>query len=150
MERLEPANQECAREILEVVPMVMRTIRRQLRKHGAQVLSVPQFRTLGYINRRKGASLSEVADHIGLTLPSMSVLVDGLVERGYVTRKTHQDDRRRITLMLTSRGETTLRAARAETAEYISLCLSQLPQTDRNVIHKAMRTLKEVFPEEGD
>jgi len=150
MERLEPANQECAREILEVVPMVMRTIRRQLRKHGAQVLSVPQFRTLGYVNRRKGASLSEVADHIGLTLPSMSVLVDGLVERGYVTRRTHQDDRRRITLMLTSRGETTLRAARAETAEYLSQGLSQLPQTDSNVIHKAMRTLKEVFPEEGD
>jgi DNA-binding MarR family transcriptional regulator len=150
MERLEPANQECAREILEVVPMVMRTIRRQLRKHGAQFLSVPQFRTLGYVNRRKGASLSEVADHIGLTLPSMSVLVDGLVERNYVTRKTHPDDRRRMNLMLTARGETTLRVAREETAEYISQHLSHLPQTERNMIHKAMRTLKEVFPEEGD
>ncbi|HUK29121.1 MAG TPA: MarR family transcriptional regulator [Candidatus Acidoferrales bacterium] len=150
MERLEPAKQDCAQEILEAVPMVMRTIRRQLRKHGAQVLSVPQFRTLGFLNRRKGASLSEVAEHIGLTLPSMSVLVDGLVERNYVTRKTHQDDRRRVTLMLTTRGETTLRAAREGTAEYISQRLSRLTQNERNEIRKAMRTLKEIFPEEGE
>ena len=43
----------------------MRVIRGQLRKHGAKEMSVPHFRTLSYLNRHEGTSLSEVAEHIG-------------------------------------------------------------------------------------
>ena len=76
MERSASAEEQCAREILDTVPVVMRMIRKELRKRGARVLTVPQFRTLAFVNRRKGASLSEAAEHIGLTLPSVSTLVD--------------------------------------------------------------------------
>ncbi len=70
---------ECAREIIETVPIVMRVIRGKLREHGAVEMSVPHFRTLTFIYNNNGASLSDVAEHIGLSLPAMSTLVDGLV-----------------------------------------------------------------------
>ena len=76
----------CAQEILEVVPAVMLAIRAELRRHRTADLSVPQFRTLAFIDRQADASLSDVAEHIGLTLPSMSKIVDGLVTRKFVTR----------------------------------------------------------------
>lgn len=103
---------ECTREVLESVPSVMRVIRSELRKHRARELSVPQFRTLNFLSRNKGASLSEVAEHIGLTLPSMSTLVDGLVTRNFAVRRTHPHDRRRVTLELTNSGQMILRSAR--------------------------------------
>jgi MarR family transcriptional regulator for hemolysin len=149
MQRLASQEEDCAREILETVPVVMRMIRKELRKRGARVLSVPQFRTLAFVNRKKGASLSEAAEHIGLTLPTMSALVDGLVTRGYVTRKTHPDDRRRMNLVLTDRGETTLRVAREGTLTEFSQRLKRLPQNERSEVIRAMRTLRELFPEEG-
>jgi len=149
MQRLTSQEEQCAREILETVPVVMRMIRKELRKHGARVLSVPQFRTLGFVNRKRGTSLSEAAEHIGLTLPTMSALVDGLVTRGYVTRKTHPEDRRRMNLVLTDRGETTLSVAREGTLAELSQRLKHLPQNERNEVIKAMRTLRELFPEEG-
>ena len=56
------------------------------------------------LNRNQGASLSEVAEHVGLTLPSVSKMVDGLVTRGLLTRATDPGDRRRLTLSLTPAG----------------------------------------------
>ncbi len=80
----------CAQEILDVVPVVMRSIRAEMRRHRTADLSVPQFRTLAFIDRNADASLSDVAEHIGLTLPSMSKIVEGLVVRKFVTRQTHR------------------------------------------------------------
>jgi DNA-binding MarR family transcriptional regulator len=147
MQRLQGAPDECAHEVLDVVPVAMRVIRKKLREHGTQLLTVPQFRTLLFIGSNKGASLSEVADHIGLTLPSMSALVDGLVTRNFVIRRAHRDDRRRVDLMLTERGETTARSARDATQDYLKERFSGLSETERITIVKGMRILRQIFSE---
>jgi DNA-binding MarR family transcriptional regulator len=136
---------DCAREVLEVVPVVMHAIRSELRKYGARELSVPQFRTLNFLSRHKGASLSEVADYIGLTLPSMSTLVDGLVIRNFAVRRTHPDDRRRMTLELTNRGQTTLRSARDATQDHLTELLESLSREDQNTVFESMRILRSIF-----
>jgi DNA-binding MarR family transcriptional regulator len=136
---------ECAHEVLDVVPMVFRVIRAELRKYGAKEMSVPQYRTLAFIYRNEGASLSEAGDYIGLTLPTMSVLVDGLVARGLVNRRTHPEDRRRMTLMLTESGRARLESARAATMANLKERLRQLPASDRATITLAMQILRELF-----
>ena len=141
---------ECAREVLDVVPLAMRAIRGQLRKHGAKELSIPNFRTLAYLNRHEGPSLSEVAERIGLSLSSMSELIDGLVIRGFVIRQTHPEDRRRMTLTLTNRGSTTLRRANEATANYLEKKLGQLSATERATVIEAMQVLKGVLTEAVD
>ncbi|HYB84434.1 MAG TPA: MarR family transcriptional regulator [archaeon] len=147
MQRVQGVPDECAHEVLDVVPLAMRVIRKKLREHGTQLLSVPQFRTLLFISRNQGASLSEVADHIGLTLPSMSALVDGLVARNFVVRRTHQDDRRRVDLKLTEKGEATLQSARKETQEYLKQRFTGLSEAERGAVVKGMRILRQVFSE---
>jgi len=147
MQRLQGAPDECAHQVLDVVPLAMRVIRKKLREHSAQLLSVPQFRTLLFISRNEGVSLSEVADHIGLTLPSMSALIDGLVTRDFVIRNTHRDDRRRVDLTLTERGETTLRSAMNATQDYLKERFSRLSETERATIVKGMKTLRRIFSE---
>ena len=139
---------ECAHQILDVVPLVMRVIRRDLRQHGAFEVSVPQFRTLGFLFKHEGASLSDVAEHIGLGLPAMSVLVDGLVSRGLVKRRTDQDDRRRMTLMLTESGRARMISAREATVAHLENILRQLSAEDRSTILHAMELLKELVSAE--
>jgi DNA-binding MarR family transcriptional regulator len=78
----------------------------------------------------------------------MSGLVDGLVTRGYVTRRTHPADRRKMNLMLTERGEKMLQVAREGAVTELSERLTRTQQTERATILRAMRTLREVFPEE--
>ncbi len=140
----------CAQEILEVVPAVMRSIRAEMRRHRAAELSIPQFRTLAYIDRNADASLSDVAEHIGLTLPSMSKIVDGLVNRKFVTRQTARDDRRRMTLALTARGLTALETSRAATRACLAEDLTALSDRQRDTIVQAMEILRPVFASQGE
>jgi len=140
----------CAQEILEVVPAVMRTIRAELRRHRTADLSVPQFRTLAFIDRNVDASLSDVAEHIGLTLPSMSKIVDGLVTRKLVTRQTHPIDRRRMILALTTRGQTALQSSRAATRACLAEDLAALSDRQRDTIVQAMEILRPLFTSQGE
>lgn len=143
-----PTPRETARELLEFAPLVMRTLRREIRERQALDLSVPQFRTLGYLHRHSGVSLSDVTEHIGLTLPSMSKLVDGLVERRLVSRQTFTDDRRRVMLALTPRGRALLEAAYASTQATVAERLASLNDEERMAVVRAMRLLHPLFSQE--
>jgi MarR family transcriptional regulator for hemolysin len=132
-------------ELLEVVPSIARAVREQMRRHRTADLSVTQFRVLAFLNRRAGASLSDVADHIGLTLPSMSKLIDQLVTRKYVIREYDTIDRRRVTLALTGRGRTILESARTATREFLTTRLEQCERGELETILAAMRILRPLF-----
>lgn len=145
MSNLPTSTKACARAVLEVVPLVMRTVRTEMRLHRAADLSVPQFRTLAFLNRQPGASLSAVAEHIGLTLPAMSTLVDGLVARVMVTRGPALGDRRRITLTLTHQGQATLEAANTAAEARLAERLAGLSAGDRQLVAQAMQVLRPLF-----
>jgi DNA-binding MarR family transcriptional regulator len=139
------APEESAREVLEVVPVVMREIRLQRRSQVSPSLTFPQFHALSFVSRNKGSSLSEVADHIGLTSPSASTLVDGLIERGMMTREEHPDDRRRIRLTVTGPGQKILETSTRGTIAYLEKKFGSVSADDREVIVKAMEILRSVF-----
>jgi DNA-binding MarR family transcriptional regulator len=134
----------CARQLLEVAPLVMRAIRAEMRAGGGN-LTVPQFRALAFVSRNPGASLSDVAEHMGLTLPSMSKLNDGLVARKLVTRVTATADRRRLVLAPTARGRALLESRRAATRVRLAERLAPLPAADRAVVSAAMHALQPIF-----
>jgi MarR family transcriptional regulator for hemolysin len=139
---------ETAHAVLEVVPMVMRTIRDQMRRSRSLNLSVPQFRALGFVRRHPGTSLSDVAEHVGLTLPSMCKLIDGLVDRKLMERRDHPSDRRRITLNLTAKGGELLQSARESTQESLAGNLSALQEDDCATVARAMQVLHKLFTHE--
>ena len=139
---------QCAREMLAVVPVIMRYIRSEMRKSRGSDLSVPQFRTLAYLTSNEGASLSNLAEYIGLTLPSASKLVDGLVARKLVQRKTCAEDRRRVTLTLTASGHAAWTAAYRAARSYLAQMMMSIPETDRETILRAMLILKPLFQTE--
>jgi DNA-binding MarR family transcriptional regulator len=120
-------------------------VRAEMRRHRAADLSVPQFRTLTFLSRQAGASLSQVAEHIGLTLPSMSSLVEGLVERKLILRNPHSVDRRRVTLTLTARGQSVLEAAHGATQAALAEKLAALSAQDRTIVVQAMLALRPLF-----
>ena len=136
---------ECARQILEAVPLVMHAIRQEMRSRRSSDLSVPLFRILVFLNRNTGASLSDIAERMGLTLPSVSKMVDGLVSRQLVTRRPDRIDRRRVTLALTTAGRTVMEAASAFTQTRLAERLAALSEPERSSVHQAMTALGAIF-----
>ncbi len=136
---------ECAREVLDGVPAVMRFIRARMRSSRAPGLSVPQFRSLVFIDRAAQAALGEVAEHLGLAPASVTKLVDGLEGRGLVQRGPSDKDRRRILLTLTAPGRRMMETARGEALDGLASILSALPAADRRTVSAAMRTIRRTF-----
>ena len=136
---------ECARQILQAIPMVMHAIRKEMRNYRGFDLSVPKFRVLIFLNRHEGASLSEIAEHMGLALPSMSKLIDGLVARDMVLRQMDPGDRRRVTLAPTALGRTAMQSALEATAARLAERLASLPSSERRTILEATQILESIF-----
>jgi DNA-binding MarR family transcriptional regulator len=66
-----------------------------------------------------GATVSELAAHLGMTRQAAGQLVDELVDKGYVERQPHPDDGRARLVVLTDRGWSCTRAAEQAAAETI-------------------------------
>jgi len=151
MQQLQPltcmpdSSEGCAAEILETVPTVMRFIRAQMRHHRGPELSVPHFRTLLYLGRHDGASLSALAEFLGLSLPAASRMVEGLVRKRFVVRRIPLRNRRLIALALSARGRRTVAAARQATERRLAEVVASIPPGQRAAIERALQALREMF-----
>ncbi|MER7185501.1 MarR family transcriptional regulator [Streptomyces hyaluromycini] len=66
-----------------------------------------------------GATVTELAVHLGVTKQAASQLVDEIVRRGYAERRPHPRDARARLIVLTERGWACTRAAEAAAAEVV-------------------------------
>ena len=146
-ERGETDAQMCARHALETVPLVMRAIRREMRAVTKEQLSVPQFRVLAFLGRNPGASLSAVAEHLGVKDATASAMVDRLVKRGLVGRGTHPVERRRLELGLTRTGVSLLELARGRARAYLAANLASASPEDLQALLQGLSVLRRFLSE---
>jgi len=72
-------------------------------------LTLPQYRVLVFLSVRDRPA-AHVAALLGVTPPTVTSVVDGLVARGLVARGSDPDDRRRVRLSITGAGTTAVTA----------------------------------------
>ena len=130
---------------MDNIPLLMRLLRTKFREKRIGDLSMAQFRTLGFVDSNQGASLSEAAGYIGVSLPSMSKLVEALVTRDLLTREVHGRDRRRISLALTGEGKRELDEAYRHTQSFFADKFSELTDHERDQIVEAIGIMKDLF-----
>jgi long-chain acyl-CoA synthetase len=82
-------------------------------------LTLAQFRILALIDAGDERS-TLLAERLAVAKPTITAVVDGLVERGFVAREAVVGDRRSIRVVLTPTGVAALRAAEAEMAETLA------------------------------
>jgi DNA-binding MarR family transcriptional regulator len=134
----------CAGELLEVAPLVSVWVRAAVRRRQPS-WSVPQMQALGFLRLNPGASLSELAAHLGVGLPTASTMVSRLVAMGQVDRRDDPAERRRTLLRLTPQGETQFETALAETRVELAERLRSLPSRDLTRICLALGVLRDLF-----
>jgi DNA-binding MarR family transcriptional regulator len=66
-----------------------------------------------------GATVTDLAVHLGVTKQAASQLVDELVRKGYAERRPHPEDARARLVVLTERGWGCTRAAEEAAAEAV-------------------------------
>jgi MarR family transcriptional regulator, transcriptional regulator for hemolysin len=103
-----PADREAlVRRATEVLEAAAEGIRRDLDHHAAAYgLSDAKLEVIEVLARREErACLCDLGDHLKVTRPNITKLVDGLQRVGLVERRPHPGDGRRVQAHLTPAGE---------------------------------------------
>lgn len=137
----------CAQHLMDVTPHIMQAVRHEMRRHRPSDYSVPEFRTLSYIERHRGTSLTEVAEHIGLSKPSLSKIVTRLEAQGSIKRRAAADDKRRHTLSLTAHGQRSLDQIEQAALRSVAGRLAGLEKEELGVVAHALELLRPAFVE---
>lgn len=138
----------CVRELMDTTPQIIQAIRVEMRLGRGSNLTIPQFRALRFIQSNVDPSLSDLAEFLGLTLPSVSRLVDGLVKQDLVIRHDSARDRRCLELEITSAGETIVNSARATAQVNLAKKLSGLSYQELQSVQQAMELLHPLFAQQ--
>ena len=88
-------------------------------------LTTPQLAVLELV--RVPCTVSTVAEHLGLSRPATSQMVQKLVERGFLVRSEGRTDRRERALLLSAPGEALLSAIADARAARFEAALSAVP-----------------------
>jgi DNA-binding MarR family transcriptional regulator len=137
------ASLACAREVLDVVPLLMREIRSEMRQSAPAALSVSSFRALIFAHANAGSSVTELAAHLGVTLPTASVAVDKLTARGLMLAPRGGGGQRRRTLYLSAQGERVVRRAMEHTVNALGARLQSLPVGRLETLQRCLAELSD-------
>ncbi len=132
-----------ARDIVEIVPLVMRVLAAELRKSGDN-LSPAHLRTLTLLHSQD-CSLGELAELEQVTSATISRSVATLVERGWVRRVRSQSDRRVVLAELTPRGESVLKDLQNRARARVHQILGPLSDQEVRDLQQALPVLLRVF-----
>jgi DNA-binding MarR family transcriptional regulator len=106
-------------------------------------LTMAQFKALVAIERGTARSVCMLGRELSIGESATSLLVDKLVRRGYVERTTDPDDRRRVLLTASQRGQDLLRELRHGHHQSLMEWLAALTDEDLDVLSRGLRTLCE-------
>ena len=134
---------ESARDVLEIIPLVMRTVAAELRAAG-ELPAPAHFGLLSVLSERP-RMLTELASLHGVSLPTMSSSISAMAERGWVRRNGPEKDRRVVMIEVTANGRAALeRVARCAEA-HLAEVLAPLDPPARRRLQGGLGVLRQVF-----
>ncbi len=130
-------------ELLDVVYLVTQLIWADLRR-ADQPIELTQWATLRRIGRGP-CTMSELARHKGVGLPTMSKSVEMLVRKGWVERWIDKTDRRQTLVRLTSSGRRVMADSRARFEILLEEKLSKMNVEDRDALASTMTQVRDAL-----
>jgi DNA-binding MarR family transcriptional regulator len=104
-------------------------------------LTMPQLKALMYVTENNGATHGQIARTLGVTLSTITGIVDRLVDHGLVTRREDPDDRRITRVLPTQTGARLVNMLLRYRNEQMTALLSQLSPDQLTTVETAFRYL---------
>ncbi|HYO89439.1 MAG TPA: MarR family transcriptional regulator [Candidatus Limnocylindrales bacterium] len=134
---------DIARMTLDIIPLVMRVMSGEMRSTD-WAMNPGQMPVMGALIRRR-YTLSDLAERLSVSAPSMSATVSTLEARGWLTRERDTDDRRIVWIALTEEGQRAYEDSQRQVAERIALLLEPLSSDEREQLAGSLELLASTF-----
>lgn len=90
-------------------------------------------------------NMTAVAKALHVTTGTLTISINSLVKKGYVSRVRSEEDRRVVLISLTSRGEEAFLHHRHFHEQMIESVVEQLSEEEKQVLEKALRRINQFF-----
>lgn len=137
---------EAADQLLRLAPRVVQSARHYLRAQNLGGITLPQLRALAHVLRQPESTLGELAEHLAVSAPSASALADRLVQQGLLDAKIPPENRRRVSLVVTSAGEKIVERATRLWQTELARRLTSLTEEELRVVIGALDSLARRLP----
>jgi len=138
---------ETARDILDIIPLVMRTVAAELRSAG-EMPGPAHFGLLSILSVQP-RRLTELAAIQGVSLPTMSNSISAMVEHGWVRRAAPEADRRVVMIEVTAGGRAALERVGRCAQAHLADVLTPLDLPTRRRLQGGLDVLRKVFASKG-
>ena len=138
-----PHAREAAREILKIIPLVMRTVAAELRAAGE--LPAPAHFGLLTMLSAQSRTLTELAALQGVSLPTMSNSISAMVQRGWVRRTAPVKDRRVVIIEVTPTGRAAVERVGRAAEGHLAVMLAPLDIPSRRRLQAGLGVLRRIF-----
>ncbi|MNL58512.1 putative HTH-type transcriptional regulator YusO [compost metagenome] len=97
-------------------------------------LTGPQYHMLALISKEKSCNISYLAEKLEVKPSAITVMIDRLVQNGYVERRHDEQDRRAVLVSVTEHGEEILKEAKKKSRAIIRYYFSHLDENELNTL----------------
>lgn len=122
---------------------------RSLKSGAFKDLSITELHTLEAIGLYSSKTMSEIAFALNITTGTLTIAIDKLIKKGYVSRKRSETDRRIVNVTLTKKGKLAYRIHEKFHFEMVRMVLEDLSEEEGAVLIKSLdklnKHLKNVF-----
>jgi DNA-binding MarR family transcriptional regulator len=136
-------SRDVAREILKIIPLVMRTVAAELRAAG-ELPAYAHFGLLTMLSARP-RTLSELASLQGVSPPTMSNSISAMVQRGWVRRTAPPRDRRVVIIEVTPTGKAVVERVGRAAEAHLAVMLTPLDAASRRRLQAGLAVLRKIF-----
>ena len=144
------ALEQAALYMVQTLPRMFKTLKHRLRNSEAGHIELGDSQMWALRLLAEGRHVtSDLAHHLNVTTPTMTRIVDGLVNKGLVERSHDPEDRRRIYLEVTGEGSECARKGHEQFRATLADYLSPLSNEQLEDIMRAFAHLQSLLPDDS-
>lgn len=128
---------------------ILRIEERSLNNRLTEGLSIAELHTICAVGLHEANPMNVIANRLGVTLATLTVMINKLEKRCYVKRERSSKDRRQVLVELTAKGRKAMRAHDAFHKKMVESALADLSPEEEGVFVKAIEKIKTFFDQEG-
>ena len=139
-----------SKKLSSIMPDLMRQfLRRQSGALARGKISVPQMAIMQLLLKEKICTMTDISEHLGITMAAATGLADRLVAAKLVQRSGHLKDRRIVNITLTEKGKAIVQDARRQMEKVTEDVFGKLTDEERkNYLHIVEKLLL-IMKQEG-
>jgi DNA-binding MarR family transcriptional regulator len=104
-------------------------------------ITFPQLRILFLVRRDPGSDLRSLAERLDVGTSAASQQVDRLVDKGLLSRLEDPEDRRRLRISLTEKGNEAVESISAATRDYVHAIFEQFSDDQLRAVGSALASI---------